>query len=78
MRFAIVRVSDTMQQRPPIPEAIDCGPVTGDNAWMTEKFGGRRWEVEVTTLEELLAIVVKHGKIIVGPTWIQIYDGYRE
>ena len=43
------------------------------------------WFVELSTLDELMAFVARHGELVIGPyyanpaiTRIEIYDSYRE
>jgi hypothetical protein len=35
-------------------------------------------EINLDSLEDLMAFAAKHGKIIVSEEGIEIYDGYRE
>ena len=76
MKFDIIRVSNYGADKQPCEEA--------------KKYKGLRgyddeYEVEVKTLEELLALIDREGQIIVEPYGddehpyqIEIYDDYRE
>lgn len=37
-----------------------------------------KWYIEINTLEELQELIKCEGKVIVGKSSIEIYDGYRE
>lgn len=71
MKFKVVRSSDFGMGScvAPCEEAV----YTGKDEW-----GVPTYEVEVNTLEELMALVEKYGSFIVSRNELEIYDSYRE
>ena len=37
-----------------------------------------RWELELNSLEDLMAFTKKYGPLVVSDKYIEIYDDYRE
>jgi hypothetical protein len=83
MRFRISRVSDYTQYidtdineepvRLPCPEATHDVPTRDTDNWE------HTFSIEISTLEELLDLTQKYGKIVLRPDrHIEIYDYYRE
>ena len=68
MKFEIHRTSDLFNEKSPCPEAILAGRKEWEN----------KYEVELNTLEELMAFVSKYGLIVLSSSTIEIYDAYRE
>ena len=69
MKFDITKVSGDREDKP-----TEKATKTGNkNSW------DAYWEIEVTTLEELIALSKKEGdRLIVGEKTIIIYDDYLE
>ena len=73
MRFEITRASDFLSDNRPCDEAIkvEYVPYEGSETCV-------RWELELTTLEQLVAFSEKHGNLTFDPGQIWIYDDYME
>lgn len=77
MEFRIERTSDT-RHRP-------CEGAYRRAEWDDLEWSRWGWAIEIASLDELLALVRKHGRIIIapppkagGPFHLEIYDYYRE
>jgi hypothetical protein len=88
-RFRIHRTSDGFKYDQPIPEAVKIVDeyMELDMDWWYEF---SPWMIEVSSLEELMNLTTKYGRIVVNPIhewdengflysgYIEIYDYYRE
>jgi hypothetical protein len=79
MLFHIFRRSTYLDEPPiaPIPEAT-----LNPSFVETDDLPYTRWQVGVSTLEDLIRMVADHGEIVIdienGMPRIEIYDNYRE
>lgn len=73
MRFEITRASTSHTDARPCPEAIKVKYVPYEGARTCI-----RWEIELGTLEELVAFSKKHGNLTFNAEDIWIYDDYME
>ncbi len=80
MRFRVTRTSgyaiQTRQERP-------CREAEDEPGIDTQGYAVTKWYVEIGSLEELIAFIRRHGRIVLtpveqGPDHIEIYDDYRE
>ena len=83
MKFRIYRTTDYMASEPTKPcENAICvsdGAIEGTVGAMFQKVKPYHWEIEINTLEELIALGDETGhEIIVWDGGIEIYDGWRE
>ena len=63
MRYKVTRTSDWADAEKPCEEAVPIGD---------------KWYVDINSLEDLMAFIGRHGKVVVRSNWIEIYDDYRE
>jgi hypothetical protein len=71
MKFKISRASSWSNENPPTPAAIFI---------RKEEWGDSTWEIEINSMEELMALISKEGDLIISgdnPNII-IYDAYVE
>jgi hypothetical protein len=68
MQFKIKRASDILHEKPPCPEAT----LIRDDGFDKE------YEVTLTSLEDLMAFIKRHGELVINSDSITIYDYYSE
>lgn len=69
MKFNVIRTSDLFgSDGPPCDNAI----FAGKDEYETY------WQVEINSLDELLAFINKNGEIVMRKDSLEIYDTYRE
>jgi len=69
MLFEIHRASDDSDESPCEEARKVCRP---------DAKGGDYWQVEINTIEELVAFSKKYGNLVFDPRSIWIYDDYME
>ncbi len=78
MRFNVERTSNTCGEVSPCDGAIEIS-----SQHLYDDVYCREWEIEIATLDDLMALHRAHGKLVIKthqsemPT-IEIYDDYRE
>lgn len=82
MRFKIIRLSSNRYYNspPPCKEAFLVSSVDDDpfrEVWEEPKLINE-YAVDVNSLDELMALIKKYGKMVVHEDELEIYDDWRE